>query len=797
MSNRFLLLATGLLFASFIHNSHAAGPDLSNFEMVFVDEFDTGALDPSIWSTSPLWGPFLRVNQEEQYYLDVNGINSDSAVSPFSFTSDTLIISATEVEPAAPVPLQPAADEDVWKDYPEYVYNDDFDPSSRKYFSGLISTVNSFNATHGYFEIKAKVSDGQGLWPAFWLLTTKYVEDVPEIDIMEYIGQYPDEVNHTYHYFIPEENWRLVSTPTFKTTGDNFSDDFHTYGVLWEPDAITWYVDGDVVKRIGSDEYLISRQSMYLIANLAVGGSWPGAPDETTEFPSTFEIDYIKAYSHRPPETITEETLETDYQLMFADEFSGDSLDTEKWNTNHLWGPYLRINQEEQIYIDQLGTHQNETVKPLIVSNGTLKIIADTIDAADLPSQPDPGSPIDPQYPNYRLNPDYGSSWIPGYSSGIITSYDSFKFVNGYVEIKARVPSGGGLWPAFWLLNGYYVGAQPEIDIIEVNGDHPDVLHHSYHFSNSVGVVESTTTTYDAAGIDYSDDFHRFGVQWHPGEINWYVDGVKTHTLTTPDVSTQVMYIIANLAVGGNFVGPITASFPAQLEIDYIRAYQLKQEPDPDNCAARAGLYLLPDNQWHMLSVPCQAPDEQSTAQALFGDDIDGIYGEDWIIFTYDAAASSYVDRGATGKLNPGEGFWITQITGQTAELDVPTDSVSPTPDSNSLCSTPFSCVSSPLDDSSTANPVWHMVGHPFTSSEPVWFEDLIVQTNTGSCSAGCGVTEAFEHGYTSPGFFHWNGTTYTSLANSGDSMNPWYGHWFATTSEAAGRGPTLLWRSR
>lgn len=765
--------------------------------MVFVDEFDSGTLDPSLWSTSPLWGPFLRVNQEEQYYLDINGIDSDSSISPFSFTSDTLIISATEVQPATPVPMQPAADDDVWKDYPEYVYNEDFDPSSREYFSGLISTVNSFNSTHGYFEIKAKVSDGQGLWPAFWLLTTKYVEDVPEIDIMEYIGQFPDEVNHTYHYFIPEENWHLVSTPTFKTTADDFSDNFHTYGVLWEPDAITWYVDGEAVKKIDSDEYLISGQSMYVIANLAVGGSWPGSPDDTTEFPSTFEIDYIKAYSQRPPETITDEALQTDYQLMFADEFTGDSLDAEKWNTSHLWGPYLRINQEEQIYIDQLGIHQNRVEKPLIVSDGTLKITADTIEAADLPSQPDQGAPIDAQFPTYRFNPDYGTTWIPNYSSGIITTYDSFKFVNGYVEMKARVPSGGGLWPAFWLLNGYYVGAQPEIDIIEVNGDHPNVLHHSYHFSNSVGAVESTTTTYDAAGIDYSEGFHRFGVQWHPGEINWYVDGVKTHTLTTPDVSTQLMYIIANLAVGGSFVGPVAASFPAQLEIDYIRAYQLKQEPNPDDCASQAGIYPLPNNQWHMLSVPCQAPDEQSTAQALFGDDINGVYGEDWIIFTYDATTSSYVDRGAEGQLNPGEGFWITQVTGQTAELDVPTDSVSPASVSNSLCSIPFSCVSSSLENSSTANPVWHMVGHPFTSNQPVSFEDLIVQTSTGSCSAGCTVTEAFERGYTSPGFFHWNGTTYDARANSGDSMNPWYGHWFATTSDATGRGPALLWRSR
>ena len=98
-------------------------------------------------------------------------------------------------------------------------------------------------------------------------------------------------------------------------------------------------------RRITDEDFLITGQSMYLIANVAVGGNWPGAPDSSTPFPATLEIDYIRAYRRK---LNSELDLANDYQLMFRDEFNGSTLNPNKWNTSFLWGPYLPINNEEQ-----------------------------------------------------------------------------------------------------------------------------------------------------------------------------------------------------------------------------------------------------------------------------------------------------------------------------------------------------------------------------------------------------------------------------------------------------------------
>ncbi len=555
-----------------------AAPELNGYEMVFNDEFNGASLDTDKWATAPLWGPFQRTNLEEQYYLDKAGLDAEHPVDPFLFNGETLTIRATPVG-AETVPAQPAAEASVWANYPEYTFNENYTPANRTHFSGLISSVNSFTFTHGYAEARVQVPAGQGLWPAFWQLTHKYVEDAPEIDIMESLGQFPNEVNHTMHYFDTSNNWALVSTPTYKTTGADFTADFHVYGMQWSPESVAWFVDGVEVERIDHSEFTIPKQAMYILANLAVGGTWPGSPNETTNFPADLQIDYIRVYQRKAPEVINAATLAADYQLMFSDEFTGSSLDSNKWNTSFLWGPYQRINQEEQVYIDTLDSHSNQSIDPFEVSDGTLKITAAEVLPADLPEQPAAEDEYWAAHPARQPNADYNNTWVPGYTSGIITSYDSFKFVHGYVEYRAKLPAGDGLWPAFWLLNGYYVGAQPEIDIMEVQGEIPNVNHQSYHYTDPNGNPVSSATTYQLPTGDFSQGFHTFGVKWHPGQIIWYVDGVAVRTLEGPEVSLQLMYLLANLAVGGNFVGPVDTDFPATLEIDYIRAYQLRKSP--------------------------------------------------------------------------------------------------------------------------------------------------------------------------------------------------------------------------
>ena len=160
--------------------------------------------------------------------------------------------------------------------------------------------------------------------------------------------------------------------------------------------------------------------------------------------------------------------------------------------------------------------------------------------------------------------------------SGIITSYDSFRFLYGRVEARARMPAGKGLWAAFWLLNGYYHQDQPEdpeIDIIEAIGDTTTTGNFAYHYGDGVDRFSSEG---QAVIADFSADFHTYGVEWTPGRIIWTVDGRETHRVEGDKVSSEQMYLLANLAVGGDFPGSPdeTTRFPATYEIDYIRVYQ-------------------------------------------------------------------------------------------------------------------------------------------------------------------------------------------------------------------------------
>ena len=573
----------------------------SSYTLVFESEFNDHILDPAIWNTSLLWGPYHSINNEQQLYVDTLGSHIDPAYSPFTLTGDTLRITATPISVDAPYPPLPDTDSPLWQpnSYSEYIKPPCIaslpdDPTScddvghsTDFLSGIITSYGSFNLTHGYVEMRAKLPAGQGLWPAFWLLPQHYVKDVPEIDVMEFLGHDIETLYHTYHYFdIDDENvWTAVSTDSMTTLSTDWTADFHTFGMAWSPTEIVWYVDDQETRRITDSEFLIANQPMHLLANLAVGGNWPGAADktDTSVFPAVFEIDYIRAYKKSLSHDLD---IGNDYQLMFEDNFTGNSLDPEKWNTHFLWGPYLPINNEKQYYVDALGSDAGG-LSPFSIDNGILSITArradDTAGFSIPELQPLINDPIWDEFSTFHFDPNIPPSYPPTspneleYTSGIITSYDSFKFAKGYAEIRAKIPKGNGLWPAFWLLNGYYVGRQPEIDIMEARGENPKEIVHSYHLDNGLSSW-SETTTHPNSVDGYSAAFHTYGVRWQAGKLEWYIDGELKHTYENDDVAYQVMYVIANLAVGGdfNYSDPVPSSFPISLDIDYIRIYQEK-----------------------------------------------------------------------------------------------------------------------------------------------------------------------------------------------------------------------------
>ena len=604
-------------------------PDLAGgYTLAFSEEFDGPELDGGKWNTGLLWGPYVTINAEEQLYVDTLGIHAGGAHDPFVFTDQgTMKIVASRVGEGVALPERPGPDDPVWGPGPEreleYRYNEDWDASKVNYLSGIFTSYEAFRFAHGYVEIRAKVPTGPGLWPAFWLLPSQYVEIVPEIDVMEHLGQNAREVYHTYHFFDrsdPDNDWQARRTPTYETAGVDFSKDFHTYGVAWEPGQLVYYVDGVEVRRVRDGDpstagspIALPRQAMYLIANLAVGGTWPGAPTAETVFPAEYEIDWIRAWKRDMPVPVDLD----EYELVFGDEFDGDALDESKWNTKFIWDQFLPINCEEQYYVDVFGIDRDSGHSPFEVGEGTLTITAaesGTLTPANVPAalpyptrdridedadgDGEPDLPPDvraraTRYWNAVDQCQVSDGWAEKYgsttydprkhTSGLITSYDAFKFIEGYAEIRARVPAGDGLWPAFWLLNGYYVRRNPEIDVMEILGERPDRLHTSYHRIGASRKMESQSSTVDRGdpGVGLADGFHTYAVQWDRGRIVWYLDGEEIWRVEEERVSDQLMYVIANLAVGGNFNTRAVddAALPAELEIDHVRVYQARPTP--------------------------------------------------------------------------------------------------------------------------------------------------------------------------------------------------------------------------
>lgn len=205
----------------------------------------------------------------------------------------------------------------------------------------------------------------------------------------------------------------------------------------------------------------------------------------------------------------------------------------------------IRKNGELQIYVDLSMSHAGQAVAldPFSVSDGVLEITAN------------------------RLAPDK-SALMGGYgfSSGLITSQPSFSQRYGYFEMRAALPAGKGLWPAFWMLAADH-SWPPEIDVMENIGD-PRRAYVTAH---------SSTRKAEGIEVALSDQtFHTFAVAWDPQTLVWFVDGAEVGRQPTPSDMHKPMYLVANLAIGGGWAGPPDAQtqWPAKLRIDYIRAYR-------------------------------------------------------------------------------------------------------------------------------------------------------------------------------------------------------------------------------
>jgi beta-glucanase (GH16 family) len=273
--NRFLIyLPLLVLIISCSHNDTNPGRHITNYNgytLVWNDEFDQGSINPENWvheigdgtdyGLAVGWG-----NAELQLYS--NDISNSSVVTDDE-GNDVLEIRA-------------------------------FSNGQGKYSSAKLTTYQKLSIRYGKIEARIKLPEGQGIWPAFWMLGDNFPEygwpGCGEIDILELLGHIPNHVTFNAHWVNGENDWEQALGEYTLSEG-NFSDDFHVFTLDWTPTKLVYSVDGNELHTIPIDEGMLEfHRSAYLILNVAVGGNWPGNPDETTVFPQVMAVDYVRVY---------------------------------------------------------------------------------------------------------------------------------------------------------------------------------------------------------------------------------------------------------------------------------------------------------------------------------------------------------------------------------------------------------------------------------------------------------------------------------------------------------------------
>jgi|WetSurMetagenome_2_1015567.scaffolds.fasta_scaffold06391_5 beta-glucanase (GH16 family) len=171
------------------------------------------------------------------------------------------------------------------------------------YTSGRMTTQNKKFFTFGRIDIRAKLPVGKGIWPALWMLGT----NIPtagwpacgEIDIMELIGTYPARVTGTMHWKAANGSHGSTGADYTLSSGD-FSQQFHVYSIIWANNEIKWYIDDQLfvsasATDVGTADYPFNADQFFIF-NVAVGGNWPGSPDNTTTFPQRMFVDYVRVF---------------------------------------------------------------------------------------------------------------------------------------------------------------------------------------------------------------------------------------------------------------------------------------------------------------------------------------------------------------------------------------------------------------------------------------------------------------------------------------------------------------------
>ncbi|MEZ5371676.1 MAG: family 16 glycosylhydrolase [Microthrixaceae bacterium] len=270
----------------------APTPEPTGWDLTFADEFNGSTLDTSKWTP------------EHSTYGDGGGSIHCNTPDNLEVVGGALVIEGRKE--AVRCPNNGGRDRD--------------------YSTGLVRTRGKFSQAYGRYEVRAQMPTGKGLWTGLWMVSETYPfghnGQSGEIDIVETLGDRPDQAHTTAHWSYNGCGWGCANSgKSHALTGGDISA-WHTYAVEWDPGSITWFIDGRQVYRLGeggaykwgdagakADNWPSSGGAqnpfprpftgdnpMNLILNLQIGGTWPGYPDSTTVFPAQMRVDYVRVY---------------------------------------------------------------------------------------------------------------------------------------------------------------------------------------------------------------------------------------------------------------------------------------------------------------------------------------------------------------------------------------------------------------------------------------------------------------------------------------------------------------------
>ncbi len=258
------------------------------YELVWSDEFDDPEINVDLWT--------YETGDGTDFGLPAGWGNDEKQI--YTTSSDNSSIDKDENESVLKITA--------------------LSDGSGGYTSAKLKTKN-LSMRFGKIDVKAKLPEGQGIWSAIWMLgDNRELIDWPgcgEIDIVEVLGHENSKGYSTLHFTNGENDKDEIQTSYESAT--SFSDSYHVFGLEWSPESLIFTLDGVQTGAMPiEDDMKEFLRSFYLIMNIAVGGYWPGDPDNTTTFPQSMYVDYVRVYEKidftapaEPELNIEEETI--------------------------------------------------------------------------------------------------------------------------------------------------------------------------------------------------------------------------------------------------------------------------------------------------------------------------------------------------------------------------------------------------------------------------------------------------------------------------------------------------------